>query len=216
MLVARGIVKLLGGLRVLRGVDAEFGSGLHVIEGANGAGKSTFLSIVGGRLAATSGEVSLQMEKTNLRGRALREVAGWLGHELGLYPDLTAFENHALHCRLRGVRPLEEWNRISAPLALDSLRERRVRELSRGQRQRVGLGRALVGTPPVLLLDEPSTGLDATSLNRLTTMLEELAADGLIVLIVTHDEPFRNRLDAKLWRLGAGKLEPREAVGEGA
>ncbi len=203
------MVKMLGGLRVLRGVDAEFLPGLHVIEGANGAGKSTLLSILGGRLSATSGTVTLELDQERLTGRALREEAGWLGHDLGLYPDLTSFENIALHCRLRGVPTEPEWERSSVTMTLDPFRDRRVRDLSRGQRQRVALARALVGAPPVLLLDEPSTGLDANALRKVVDLLGRLALDGVIVLIVTHDEPFRDQLTelaARCWRLAGGRL----------
>jgi ABC-type multidrug transport system ATPase subunit len=205
---AEGLVKVLGGSRVLRGLEATFpGGALHVIEGANGSGKSTLLAILGGRSAPSSGRVRLLEDAAELAvGPGLRRSVGWLGHDLGLYPDLTALENLTLHCRLRGLDPTDVWRRGAEELGVDAIAGRRVREMSRGQRQRIALLRALVGEPPVLLLDEPSTGLDATTTERLVAMLLRLREEGRIVIVVTHDLPFRDRLEAKQWKLAAGKL----------
>jgi ABC-type multidrug transport system ATPase subunit len=214
-LQAEGLVKVLGGARVLRGIEASFVGGVvHVIEGANGSGKSTLLSLLGGRMSPSSGRVRLVDAAAELAsGAALRRSVGWLGHDLGLYPDLTALENVALHCRLRGLAVDEIWRRGAEELGVESIARRRVREMSRGQRQRVALLRALVGEPPVLLLDEPSTGLDATTTERLVAMLLRLRAEGRVVVVVTHDLPFRDRLAATEWKLVSGKLSPSGSTG---
>ena len=206
---AEGLVKVLGGTRVLRGVEASFdGGALHVLEGANGAGKSTLLSLLGGRTAPSSGRVSWVGEQAvAVEGAGLRRVVGWLGHELGLYPDLTSAENVALHASLRGLEPRQAWLDGATALGVESFGERRVRELSRGQRQRVALVRALVGSPPVVLLDEPSTGLDSAAIDRLVNLLAMLRAQGRLVVLVTHDPAFRDRLEARRWRLAGGRLE---------
>jgi ABC-type multidrug transport system ATPase subunit len=205
---AEGLVKVLGGSRVLRGIEASFeGGALHVIEGANGSGKSTLLALLGGRASPSSGRVRLLDGVAAIAvGQELRRAVGWLGHELGLYPDLTAIENVALHCRLRGLDPTSVWQAGAEELGVAAIGSRRVREMSRGQRQRVALLRALVGSPPVLLLDEPSTGLDASTTERLVGMLLRLRSEGRVVIVVTHDAPFRDRLEATHWKLLAGKL----------
>jgi len=210
LLRAVGVTKVLGGVRVLRGVDATFGSrGVQILEGANGSGKSTLLSVLGGRVRASAGRALLQCgEELVAEGAGLRREVGWLGHELGLYGDLDAHANVALHARLRGVDADQAWARVSEVLAIEPLRRRRVRELSRGQRQRVALGRALVGEPPVLLLDEPSTGLDAAAVERLASMLRRLnESHGTVVLTVTHDPAFADALQGVRWRLREGKVE---------
>jgi ABC-type multidrug transport system ATPase subunit len=206
---AIGVVKLLGGSRVLRGVDASFGTGsVHVLEGANGSGKSTLLAILSGRLAPTTGRALLQeAERVVAEGAALREPVAWLGHELGLYPDLTAFENVALHAALRGVSADVAWKDVSEAVAIEPLRGRRPRTMSRGQRQRVALGRVLAGGPRVLLLDEPSTGLDVGSVERLVAVVRGLAERGTIVLAVTHDAAFVEGVQGRRWKLAGGKLE---------
>ncbi len=209
VLRAVGLVKLLGGNRVLRGVEASFAAGRpHVIEGANGSGKSTLLGLLGGRSAATKGRVLL-MEGGRVVAEGaekLRSKVGWLGHELGLYPDLTARENVMLHAGLRGLDSAATWSAGAAALELSSIADRRVRVLSRGQRQRVALLRALVGSPPVLLLDEPSTGLDVASVEQLSKMIRGLAEQGRVVVVVTHDGPFRANLQGQSWLLEDGLL----------
>jgi heme exporter protein A len=209
---AESLVKVLGGARVLRGVEATFASGtLHVIEGPNGSGKSTLLGLLGGRTEPTSGRTFLRSKDGDASGASLRRRVGWLGHELGLYPDLTAFENVALHAELRGLSSQSAWAEGAKALGIDAVRSRRVRELSRGQRQRVALVRALVGRPAVLLLDEPSTGLDASATDLLLSVLGTLRDEGLVVVVVTHDAPFRDRIAGRVWRLGAGRISSAEA-----
>lgn len=204
---AVGIVKVLGGVRVLRGVDASFGRGrVHVIEGPNGSGKSTLLSILSGRLPPTGGRALLQIdEAARAEGRGLRDVVGWLGHDLGLYADLDAFANVALHARLRGLDPESAWTRHAEVLGIGSLRPRRVRELSRGQRQRVALARALMAGPEALLLDEPTTGLDLDAVARLAALLEGIAASSIVVAI-THDTSFGDAVHGVRYRMAGGKL----------
>ena len=206
-LEADAVVKTLGGARVLRGVTASFEAGtVHVIEGANGSGKSTLLSVLGGRSQPSVGRVTLRLGLRRLEARELRDEAGWLGHELGLYAELTPLENIALHARLRGLDPESEWKRMAAPLGIERTRARRTRELSRGQRQRVALARALVGEPRALLLDEPSTGLDSAGTARLVAVLRALAGERRVLVLVTHDAAFRDALGGVLWRLAAGVL----------
>ncbi len=210
----KGIVKLLGGARVLRGVDARFeGGAVHVIEGANGSGKSTLLNIIAGRLAPTHGKVVAQVGGVRYQSRGgLRDVVGWLGHELGLYPDLSAEENVRLHAELRGLDPDAAWAHDAGRLGIDRLRGRRVRELSRGQRQRVALLRLLVSQPGILLLDEPSTGLDTASLEKLVHVLHEVRDAGRVLLVVTHDVVLVDQLRGVRWRLREGKIFREEAA----
>jgi ABC-type multidrug transport system ATPase subunit len=213
LLRAVGVSKVLGGVRVLRGVEATFGSGgVQVLEGPNGSGKSTLLSVLGGRIRATSGRALLQRgDQLVAEGPALRRTVGWLGHELGLYGDLDAFTNVALHAELRGLEAGPAWDSVAERLAIEPLRARRVRDLSRGQRQRVALGRALVGSPSVLLLDEPSTGLDTPAVERLAGLLRSVNESGTVVLTVTHDPAFADAVGGRRWQLRDGKVEPRSA-----
>lgn len=204
------MVKVLGHVRVLRGVDASFDeSAVHVVEGANGSGKSTLLSILAGRMRPSSGRALLQQgDAAVAEAASLRQVVGWLGHDLGLYADLDAFQNLALHARLRGLDPEGAWSEAAEALGVGALRGRRVREMSRGQRQRVALARTLLGDPPVLLLDEPSTGLDTAAVESLGALLRTLQARGRIVVAVTHDAAFARAVGGRAWRMADGKISP--------
>jgi heme exporter protein A len=210
VLRAVSVVKVLGAARVLRGVDASFGGAeVHLLEGANGSGKSTLLGVLAGRIAPTRGRALLQSGETAVaEGRELRAVVGWLGHELGLYPDLDGFSNVALHARLRGLDASAAWTSVAVRVGVEGLRAKRVREMSRGQRQRVALARVMVGEPKVLLLDEPSTGLDASAVARLGELVRVVASAGTIVVAVTHDAAFVQAVGGKRWLLADGKLAP--------
>ncbi|HUF48716.1 MAG TPA: ABC transporter ATP-binding protein [Vicinamibacterales bacterium] len=156
--------------------------------GPNGAGKSTLLSILSTLVAPSEGEVRFGGQLAPGLGDALRGRIGVLGHDLFLYSDLTARENLEFFGRLHGVRDLAA--RVAAGLAEARLTERagdRVGAFSRGLRQRLGLARALLHGPRLVLLDEPFTGLDDESVHLLAGRLRALQAAGAIVVMATHD-----------------------------
>jgi heme exporter protein A len=171
-------------------VSARFTSGkVSVVLGANGSGKSTLLAIVGTLSRATSGKVSHgALGRTR---ESVRRSVGWLGHDALCYADLTGRENIELAARLHG---------LAADVAFEAARERfpslasfahrPFRTYSRGQRQRVALARALVHSPRLLLLDEPTTGLDSEGVATLLGVVRAEAKRGAIVVVVTHDSGF--------------------------
>ncbi len=156
--------------------------------GPNGAGKSTLLAILATLLEPSGGAVRYGPHSAEAAGAALRGRIGLLGHDLYLYPELTARENLSFFAALYGDRDPES----SADRALEGagLADRAgdpVSSFSRGMRQRVALERALVHAPRLLLLDEPFTGLDDASLAALLARLHELRRQGAIVVLATHD-----------------------------
>jgi heme exporter protein A len=172
--------------------------------GANGSGKSTLLAIVGTLARVTSGKVD-HGELGRSRG-AVRATLGWLGHESLCYPDLSGRENIELAARLHGRDPRVAFQRAAERFDLAGHAERAVRTYSRGQRQRVALARALVHEPRLLLLDEPTTGLDAASVERLASVVRQEAQRGAIVLVVTHDQPFAQGIADERLVLERGRL----------
>ncbi len=156
--------------------------------GPNGAGKSTLLSITATLLAPSSGEVRYGDHAAREAGAALRGRIGLLGHDLYLYPELSAAENLTFFAkvyRLGGVPA-----RVDAALERAELGDRRddaVSGFSRGMRQRLALERALIHDPRLVLLDEPFTGLDDAATGALRRRLEGLRTAGRIVLVTTHD-----------------------------
>jgi heme exporter protein A len=141
------------------------------------------------------------------RSRAqIRSVLGWLGHESLCYPDLTGRQNIEIAARLHGRDPAASFERAAQRFGLGAYAERAVRTYSRGQRQRVALARALVHDPRLLLLDEPTTGLDAESVERLASVVREEAHGGATVVIVSHDLEFANNISDVQLRLERGRV----------
>ena len=201
---AKGLVKMYGATRALTGVDVELRAGeVTVIEGPNGSGKSTLLSILAQLARPTRGEVRYGGKK----GAALRSRIGVLAHASMLYPDLTGRENLELFAHLYGVEDPARIPSLLERFEIGSFVDRPVRTYSRGQLQRVSLGRALVHAPRLLLLDEPSTGLDIRGVDRLARAVEEERARGAILVLVTHDVPLAERLGSRRIVLERGKVK---------
>lgn len=212
----RDLVKLYGSTRALAAVSIELAAGqITSIEGANGSGKSTLLQILALQARPTRGTVHFGQHDPR-RMPELRGAIGLLAHAALLYPDLSGVENLELSAKLYRI--------ASAPGAIAAMRdrfelgafsERPVRTYSRGQLQRVALARALIHTPRLLLLDEPSTGLDVRGVERLTAVMKEERARGAIIALVTHDAALAEACADKRIRLVAGRVaepEPEAAA----
>ena len=156
--------------------------------GPNGAGKSTLLAILGTLLGPSEGRVVYGTLTAAQGGASLRARIGMLGHDLFLYPELTAHENLTFFGRMYGVADAPA--RAMRALERAGLGERAhdaVSGFSRGMRQRVALERALLHAPRLLLLDEPFTGLDQASTAALVGRLREEQARGVLTVLATHD-----------------------------
>ena len=156
--------------------------------GPNGAGKSTMIAVLATLLRPSSGAIRYGTHATKGTGSALRARIGILGHDLFLYPELTAHENLAFFAGLYGERDA----RAAADRALTraGLADRAhdpISSFSRGMRQRVALERSLIHAPRLVLLDEPFTGLDDASTAALVARLRGLRDEGAIVILATHD-----------------------------
>jgi heme ABC exporter ATP-binding subunit CcmA len=156
--------------------------------GPNGAGKSTMLALLATLQNPTSGHIHYGSYAAVEHGASLRAAIGVLGHDLFLYPELTARENLAFFAALGGV--VDPSRAAAASLERAGLADRaddQVGSFSRGMRQRVALERALIHQPRLVLLDEPFTGLDDASTAMLVRRLRELRDAGAIVILATHD-----------------------------
>ncbi|MBL9021789.1 MAG: ABC transporter ATP-binding protein [Myxococcales bacterium] len=199
----RGISKRYGGTVALRGVDLELRAGRPtLIVGANGSGKSTLLGILAGTIKPTTGTVEVGPD-----GGDLREEVGLLSHETLAYGDLTGKQNVAIAAEVMGLDPEEAWTDVAARFDLGSFALRPLRTNSRGQKQRIALARAMVHRPTVVLLDEPTTGLDAKGVERLLAVAEEEVQRGAVVVVVAHDVETWSRLSPRVARLDRGRLE---------
>jgi heme exporter protein A len=156
--------------------------------GPNGAGKSTVLTMLATLLRPSSGSIRYGDMQAADAPPALRGRIGVLGHDLFLYPELTARENLAFFAGLYGCRDADDAARAALVRAgLADRSEDLVSSFSRGMRQRVALERALIHDPRLVLLDEPFTGLDQASTSALVTRLRGLRESGAAIVLATHD-----------------------------
>ena len=168
-----------------------FHAGRHSILGLlgpNGAGKSTMLALLATLLRPSGGRIRYGSHEAGERAAELRAAIGVLGHDLFLYPELTARENLAFFAALHGIAaPAAAAGAALARAGLADRADDAVSSFSRGMRQRVGLERALIHGPRLVLLDEPFTGLDDASAAALVGRLNGLRESGAIVVLATHD-----------------------------
>lgn len=188
-ILAEGLDKRFGPVAALRDLDLAVPAGsLLAVLGPNGAGKSTLLRLLAGLARPSRGRLRVGPEGPGGDRRRARRHVGYLGHASLLYPELTARENLMFAARLYGVSDRAAVaSDLLDQLDLGDLAERRAATLSQGQARRLAIARCLVHDPPVVLLDEPFTGLDRAAAGRLAERLARLKADGRTAVLVTHD-----------------------------
>jgi heme exporter protein A len=202
--VVRDVVKTFGATAALRGVNADLAAGLTLIEGPNGSGKTTLLRVIGTVLQPTAGRVEHRPLSDDVA--AVRAEIGWLSHETLAYGDLSGRQNIELAARFHGVDAQQAWEDAMRRFDLGRFAERPLRTNSRGQRQRIALARALVNRPSLVLLDEPTTGLDRVGVERLLTLVEEEVASGVLVVVVSHEPEAFERYRPSRIVLDRGKV----------
>lgn len=159
-----------------------------VILGPNGAGKTTLLRILSSLMRPDSGYVRVNGYALPQESTAVRRLLGFVSHQPLLYGDLSAEENLRFYARLYGVEQADQ--RIEYILTQVGLLHRAgdlVRTYSRGMQQRLTIGRAILHKPPVLLLDEPFTGLDIDASDTLGGIIKQMTAGGCTLLMTSHD-----------------------------
>ncbi len=189
MIQVRGLVKRFGYTIVLRGVSLDVQAGETVVLlGPNGAGKTTLLRILATLLKPNAGRVMIDGRDIVKEPHMVRHLLGYVSHQTLVYPDLSARENLQFYARLYGL--LRADDRIQEMLTLVGLGKRGddlTRTFSRGMVQRLTIARALLHNPPILLLDEPDTGLDPQAAAMLARLLRQVAGAGRTILLTTHN-----------------------------
>jgi ABC-type multidrug transport system ATPase subunit len=198
------VSRIYGATPALRGVSATFLTGtITLIEGPNGSGKSTLLGLLSTAIRPSSGQIL--WHPLGASPELARPHIGWLGHEALVYPDLSGIENLSWSARLHGLG-LDALASLTERLHLGAFARRPVRTMSRGQRQRIAIARALLPRPDLLLLDEPTTGLDREGVALLVRITREEADRGAIVAVIAHDPGLGALLDAVPLRLERGQI----------
>ena len=172
----------------LRGVDLRIGSGMFGLLGPNGAGKTTLMRILAGIVNPSRGALRVEGHDltTEAGKRAVKSVLGYLPQELGMYLELTAAQFVDYMAILKGLdEPRERKRRVAAVLdmvALQDAADRKIKGFSGGMKRRVGIAQALVNDPKLLIVDEPTAGLDPEERIRFRNLLVNLAVDRTVIL----------------------------------
>ena len=178
------------GVQALKGVNLEIQPGIYGLLGPNGAGKTTLMKILATLLEPDGGTAEMDgLDLINAKAET-RKKLGYLPQDFGLYPTLTAVQMLNYFAKLKGVTDRKERHSLVDALLervnLTAERNRRLGGFSGGMRQRVGIAQALIGNPELLIVDEPTAGLDPEERSRLHNLLAESARENTVILLSTH------------------------------
>ncbi|KIC95775.1 ABC transporter ATP-binding protein [Flavihumibacter solisilvae] len=176
------------GVKALDNISIEISNGMFGLLGPNGAGKSTLMKTIAGLQPASSGEIFFNGQDILSDPLLIKRHLGYLPQEFGVYPKLTAYQLLDHLAVLKGVHRSERQDQIHALLQQVNLyaeRNREVHRFSGGMRQRFGIAQALLGSPRIIIVDEPTAGLDPEERNRFNNLLSEIG-EQVIVLLSTH------------------------------
>ena len=208
------------GVQALKGVSLEVPPGMFGLLGPNGAGKTTLLKIVGTLLEPDSGTVEMNGVDLIARKDKARRMLGYLPQEFGLYPTLTAEQMLDYFAKLKGVTDKRQRRTLIDALLervnLSSARKQRLGGFSGGMRQRLGIAQALIGEPELIIVDEPTAGLDPEERVRFHNLLSETAGGNAVVILSTHIVSDVSNLCSRMAVIRHGEIlascAPRQAI----
>jgi ABC-2 type transport system ATP-binding protein len=210
VLACRDLRKRFGDLVALDGVSFDVAPGeMYGLLGPNGAGKTTTISIVCGLLEADAGEVVVAGRPLTTRSVAAKAAIGYVPQELAVYPDLSGRENLRFFARLYGLTGADAARRVDEVLDVIGLADRAkdlAREYSGGMQRRLNIGLGLLHRPSLLVLDEPTVGVDPQSRNAILEQVERLSGEGMAVLYTTHYMEEAERLCDRIGVIDRGRL----------
>lgn len=191
MLKIRELTKTYGGnIQALKRISLDVSPGVFGLLGPNGAGKTTLMKILATLLEPDAGTVEINGFDLISRKDKARRLLGYLPQDFGLYPTLTAEQMLNYFAKLKGVTDKDERRALIDALFervnLSSARKQRLEGFSGGMRQRLGIAQALIGQPQLIIVDEPTAGLDPEERNRFHNLLAETAGEDAVVLLSTH------------------------------
>jgi ABC-2 type transport system ATP-binding protein len=211
VLVVDGLVRRFGDLTAVDGVSFHIGRAeTYGLLGPNGAGKTTTISMVAGLIAADAGAVTVAGERMGPNEVSPKRHIGLVPQEIAVYPELTARENLTFFGRLQGLVGSVLNTRVAEVIELIGLTERAkdlTKEFSGGMKRRLNIGIGLLHQPTLLILDEPTVGVDPQSRNQILESVEQLSVEGMAVLYTTHYMEEAERLCDRIGIIDSGRLQ---------
>jgi ABC-2 type transport system ATP-binding protein len=223
MLKIRELTKTYAsGIQALRKISLDVPAGMFGLLGPNGAGKTTLMKILATLLEPDSGSAEMNGIDLITDKHSTRSMLGYLPQEFGLYPTLTAEQTLHYFAKLKGVHDKKDRRVLVDALFervnLTGARRQRVGGFSGGMRQRLGIAQALIGQPQLIIVDEPTAGLDPEERIRFHNLLAETAGENVVVILSTHIVSDVSSLCSQMAIIRQGVIlasaTPREAVGE--
>ncbi len=181
-------------------VSAALKPGVYGLLGANGAGKTTLMRIMCAILEATSGEVLLDGKEVTSMGADYRNVLGYLPQDFGYYPNFTGWDFLLYMCALKGIdkkRAEKRARELLEIVGLEGMEKKKIRTYSGGMKQRLGIAQALLNYPRLIILDEPTAGLDPKERVRFRNLIAKLGKENIVILsthIVSDVEHIADRI----------------------
>ena len=209
-----GVVKRYGGLCALDGVSLQIREGeFFALLGPNGAGKTTLISALGGLVKPTAGRLCVMGHDVQSDYRAARRALGIVPQEVVFDPFFTVRETLRLQSGYFGIRNNDAWiDELLARLALSDKADSNMRQLSGGMKRRVLLAQALVHRPPVIVLDEPTAGVDVELRQTLWAFIRELNQSGHTIVLTTHYLEEAQQLCSRIALLKQGKVVALDTI----
>ena len=211
VLECRDLHKRFGTTVAVDGVSLQVSAGeTYGLLGPNGAGKTTTISMICGLLEADAGEVVVAGQRLTTRSVEAKAAIGYVPQELAIYPDLTARENLRFFAQLYGMAPGRSRARVAEVLDVIGLADRaddQARTYSGGMQRRLNIGIGLLHRPRLLVLDEPTVGVDPQSRNAILESVEHLSSEGMAVLYTTHYMEEAERLCDRIGIVDLGQVK---------
>lgn len=210
------LCKSYGSNTALNNFSATLDNGIYALLGPNGAGKSTLINILAGLIPATSGSITYGEEDTLKMGERFRSLLGFMPQYPGFYPDFTAEQLMLYIAQLKGLKKSKakaECEKLLGEVNLTDKKDKRIKSFSGGMKQRLGLAQALIGEPAILILDEPTAGLDPKERVRFRNLISRLSSQ-MTVIFCTHIVSDIETIANEVLLLKSGELIGKGQVSE--
>jgi len=211
-LSVRGLSKAFNGLRAVDGIDLTIRKGeVYGFLGPNGAGKTTTIKMILGLVTPDAGTVRISGRDLSREPHEIKRRLGYLPERVAMYPNLTAIQTLRFYAKLKG-QPTEGLDELLASVGMNEFADRRVGTFSKGMVQLVGFAQSLIGRPEVLILDEPTTGLDPNWTRQVKDRIKEANRAGTTVFFSSHILSEVEELASRVAILNRGKVVAEDLV----